>query len=182
MQHQPTLYYFYLPLISKLISKALLLHKKKKNSMVWVRERTIPTERPQLVSEVIANFCDMFYRKVMCPNRFMSFRCCQQILALMNGISPRSDAEVRGVEWDASVWKQWKVVAYLNVFGTRSKTVQSLRRRTSCKWDRHKLSNIMDQRSHDLDWRSSNIATWWWPCHLRVSQATSLTPCMRVVR
>jgi hypothetical protein len=28
----------------------------KKNSMVWVRERTIPTERPPLVSEVIANF------------------------------------------------------------------------------------------------------------------------------
>jgi hypothetical protein len=29
----------------------------KLNSMVWVRERTIPTERPPLVSEVIANFC-----------------------------------------------------------------------------------------------------------------------------
>jgi hypothetical protein len=28
----------------------------KKNSMVWVRERTIPTERPPLVVEVIANF------------------------------------------------------------------------------------------------------------------------------
>jgi hypothetical protein len=27
------------------------------NSMVWVCERTIPTERPPLVSEVIANFC-----------------------------------------------------------------------------------------------------------------------------
>jgi hypothetical protein len=27
------------------------------NSMVWVRERTIPTERPPLVGEVIANFC-----------------------------------------------------------------------------------------------------------------------------
>jgi hypothetical protein len=25
--------------------------------MVWVRERTIPTERPPLVGEVIANFC-----------------------------------------------------------------------------------------------------------------------------
>jgi hypothetical protein len=33
-----------------------VLKKKKKNSMVWVRERTIPTERPQLVGEVIANF------------------------------------------------------------------------------------------------------------------------------
>jgi hypothetical protein len=30
---------------------------KKLNSMVWVRERTIPTERPPLVGEVIANFC-----------------------------------------------------------------------------------------------------------------------------
>jgi hypothetical protein len=28
----------------------------KKNSMVWVRERTIPTERPLLVSKMIANF------------------------------------------------------------------------------------------------------------------------------
>jgi hypothetical protein len=30
---------------------------KKLNSMVWVRERTIPTERPPLVGEVIANLC-----------------------------------------------------------------------------------------------------------------------------
>jgi hypothetical protein len=30
---------------------------KKKNSMVWVRERTIPTERPPLVGEVISNLC-----------------------------------------------------------------------------------------------------------------------------
>jgi hypothetical protein len=30
---------------------------KKLNSMVRVRERTIPTERPPLVGEVIANFC-----------------------------------------------------------------------------------------------------------------------------
>jgi hypothetical protein len=29
----------------------------KTNSMVWVRERTIPTERPPLVGEVTANFC-----------------------------------------------------------------------------------------------------------------------------
>jgi hypothetical protein len=27
------------------------------NSMVRVRERTIPTERPPLIGEVIANFC-----------------------------------------------------------------------------------------------------------------------------
>jgi hypothetical protein len=31
---------------------------KQTNSMVWVRERTIPTERPPLVGEVIANFCE----------------------------------------------------------------------------------------------------------------------------
>jgi hypothetical protein len=31
--------------------------QKQKNSMVLVRERTIPTERPPLVGEVIANFC-----------------------------------------------------------------------------------------------------------------------------
>jgi hypothetical protein len=31
--------------------------KREKNSMVCVRERTIPTERPPLVGEVIANFC-----------------------------------------------------------------------------------------------------------------------------
>jgi hypothetical protein len=30
---------------------------KKLNSMVSVRERTIPTERPPLVGEVIANLC-----------------------------------------------------------------------------------------------------------------------------
>jgi hypothetical protein len=31
--------------------------KTKLNSMVWVRERTIPTELPPLVGEVIANLC-----------------------------------------------------------------------------------------------------------------------------
>jgi hypothetical protein len=30
---------------------------RKLNSMVWVRGRTIPTERPPLVGEVIVNFC-----------------------------------------------------------------------------------------------------------------------------
>jgi hypothetical protein len=30
----------------------------KKNSMVWVRERTITTERPPLVGEVITKFAD----------------------------------------------------------------------------------------------------------------------------
>jgi hypothetical protein len=29
----------------------------QKNSMVWVRERTVPTERLPLVGKVIANFC-----------------------------------------------------------------------------------------------------------------------------
>jgi hypothetical protein len=33
------------------------IKQKKLNSMVWVRERTIPTERPPLVDEAIANFC-----------------------------------------------------------------------------------------------------------------------------
>jgi hypothetical protein len=28
-----------------------------KNSVAWVRERTIPTERPPFVTEVSANFC-----------------------------------------------------------------------------------------------------------------------------
>jgi hypothetical protein len=38
--------------------KNIYIYKKtKQNSMVWVRERTIPTERPPLVGEVIANFC-----------------------------------------------------------------------------------------------------------------------------
>jgi hypothetical protein len=44
---------------------------KKLNSMVWVRERTIPTERPPLVGEVIANFCG--YR-VPCGQRDGSLR------------------------------------------------------------------------------------------------------------
>jgi hypothetical protein len=30
---------------------------KKLNSMIWVQEWTIPTERPPLVGEVSANFC-----------------------------------------------------------------------------------------------------------------------------
>jgi hypothetical protein len=39
--------------------KFTLKYKKqnKTNSMVGVRERNIPTERPPLVGEVIANFC-----------------------------------------------------------------------------------------------------------------------------
>jgi hypothetical protein len=45
--------------------------KKKKNSMVGVRERTIPTERRPLVDEVIANFCG---QRVPCGQRDGSLR------------------------------------------------------------------------------------------------------------
>jgi hypothetical protein len=37
----------------------LCTRNTKLNSMVWVRERTTPTERPPLVDEVIANFLRM---------------------------------------------------------------------------------------------------------------------------
>jgi hypothetical protein len=40
-----------------MIQILLLYIKTKPISMVWVRERTIPTERPPLVGEVIANLC-----------------------------------------------------------------------------------------------------------------------------
>jgi hypothetical protein len=36
---------------------SLSLMKLKLNSVAWVRERTIPTERPPLVGEVSVNFC-----------------------------------------------------------------------------------------------------------------------------
>jgi hypothetical protein len=32
-------------------------NKKQTNLVAWVRERTIPTERPPLVGEASANFC-----------------------------------------------------------------------------------------------------------------------------
>jgi hypothetical protein len=38
-------------------SHKVKLKKKKLNSMVWVRERTIPTERPPLVGEISASRC-----------------------------------------------------------------------------------------------------------------------------
>jgi hypothetical protein len=41
-------------LTSRLLSKNVKITKT--NSVVWVRERTIPTERPQHVGEVSANF------------------------------------------------------------------------------------------------------------------------------
>jgi hypothetical protein len=37
--------------------KWVLTVTKNLNSVIWVRERTIPTERPPLVGEVTANFC-----------------------------------------------------------------------------------------------------------------------------
>jgi hypothetical protein len=45
------------PYILVLILKYGATNMTTKNSTVWVRERTIPTERPPLVGEVIANFC-----------------------------------------------------------------------------------------------------------------------------
>jgi hypothetical protein len=42
------------PKAEKMQGKAVTL---KKNSMVRARERTIPTERPSLLGEVVANFC-----------------------------------------------------------------------------------------------------------------------------
>jgi hypothetical protein len=41
------------PLAGSILRKKLM---ERKNSVAWVRERTIPTERQQLVGEVSANF------------------------------------------------------------------------------------------------------------------------------
>jgi hypothetical protein len=38
-------------------NNVLRQNKQQTNSMVRVRKRTIPTERPPLVVEVVANFC-----------------------------------------------------------------------------------------------------------------------------
>jgi hypothetical protein len=43
--------------ITKVYKSQISSKLKKLNSMVWVRERTIPTERPPLVGEAIANLC-----------------------------------------------------------------------------------------------------------------------------
>jgi hypothetical protein len=43
----------------QIMARLRKLKKTKLNSMVWVRERTIPIERPPLVGEVIANFLRM---------------------------------------------------------------------------------------------------------------------------
>jgi hypothetical protein len=50
------------PLMSEQVSQPYrttgnIIKLKKLNSMVWVRERTIPIEQPPFVGEVIANFC-----------------------------------------------------------------------------------------------------------------------------
>jgi hypothetical protein len=42
--------------VSLALTPQRYLKKTKLNSMVWVRERTVPTERPPLVGEVIVNF------------------------------------------------------------------------------------------------------------------------------
>jgi hypothetical protein len=39
-------------------SNANIKSKQKKNSVALVRKRTMPTEGPPLVGEVIANFCE----------------------------------------------------------------------------------------------------------------------------
>jgi hypothetical protein len=39
------------------IGSAETFKTKKLNSVAWVRERTLPTERPPLVGKVSANFC-----------------------------------------------------------------------------------------------------------------------------
>jgi hypothetical protein len=43
--------------IVKIMRKKMLQTNKQTNSMVWVRDWTIPTERPPLLGEVVANFC-----------------------------------------------------------------------------------------------------------------------------
>jgi hypothetical protein len=49
---------FYWALLSRFHLKTEIESSlQKKNSMVWVRERTIPIERPPLLGEVVANFC-----------------------------------------------------------------------------------------------------------------------------
>jgi hypothetical protein len=46
--------------VNDLVANGLTEHLQipnKTNSVVWVRERTIPTERPPLVGEVSSNVC-----------------------------------------------------------------------------------------------------------------------------
>jgi hypothetical protein len=55
-RHGQLLGWLYLLVLTQPVFNMLIL-KKKLNSMVWVRERNIPTERLPLVGEVIANVC-----------------------------------------------------------------------------------------------------------------------------
>jgi hypothetical protein len=48
----------------------LIVWTKKKNSVASVRKRTIPTERPPLVSEVSANFADRGFHMVSVTNPY----------------------------------------------------------------------------------------------------------------
>jgi hypothetical protein len=55
-------FYFYLLQLGQGLPYVLLLSdllktKAELNSVAWVRERNIPTERPPLVGKIIANFC-----------------------------------------------------------------------------------------------------------------------------
>jgi hypothetical protein len=42
--------------LQNLLNIMSIYNKTKLNSIVWARDRTIPTKRPPLVGEVIANF------------------------------------------------------------------------------------------------------------------------------
>jgi hypothetical protein len=60
-QNSKAMLYRYITL-KRTLQEIYRIHIKKKkktqlNSIVWVREWTIPTERPPLVGEVTANFC-----------------------------------------------------------------------------------------------------------------------------
>jgi hypothetical protein len=64
--------------------------KKKNNSVSLVRERTIPTERPLLVTEVITNFCGQrVSRAILTLNLVLKpISCC--ILGMLYGRSLHS--------------------------------------------------------------------------------------------
>jgi hypothetical protein len=54
--HHEAVYESNKPVLSSLTPYHMLLQQTKLNSVAWVCERTIPTEGPQLVGEVSANF------------------------------------------------------------------------------------------------------------------------------
>jgi hypothetical protein len=45
------------PMLIMVLTNYLTKNEQQANPVVWVRERTIPTERPPLLGKVIANFC-----------------------------------------------------------------------------------------------------------------------------